>query len=62
MTFKLTFQPDTEYYKEAYDELLTLTNKKLEPILAIVMTIFGIGLYYFDKKGALGTRQVERTL
>ena len=55
MTFKLTFTPDKKYYEEAYDELISLTKlKKWEPVLAVIMGLFGIGLYYFDKSGALG--------
>ena len=55
MTFKLTFTPDKKYYEEAYDELISITKlRKWEPIFAIIMTLFGIGLYYFDERGLLG--------
>jgi hypothetical protein len=55
MIFKLTFQPDEKYYKEAYEELISLSRlKKWEPILATAMTLFGIGLYCFDTAHVLG--------
>lgn len=55
MTFNLSFKPDEKYYKEAYEELISLTRlKKWEPILAIIMVVFGVGLDYFDKYDKLG--------
>lgn len=55
MTFKLTFTPDKDYYEEAYNELISVTKlRKWEPILAVFMTLFGIGLFYFDNRNILG--------
>lgn len=49
MIFNITLTPDEPYYKEAYGELVsTLKIKKYEPYFAIIMILFGIGLYYFD--------------
>lgn len=55
MTFNLTFKPDEKYYKEAYEELISLNRlKKWEPIFAMIMTLFGVLLYCFDKTDKLG--------
>ncbi|MGB4931151.1 MAG: hypothetical protein WBP43_14340 [Chitinophagales bacterium] len=55
MIFTITIIPDEPYYKEAYDELVsTLKLKKYEPYFAIIMILFGIGLYFFDTDKVLG--------
>jgi hypothetical protein len=55
MNFSLTLKPDEAYYKEAYSEMIsTLKLKKYEPIFAIIMILFGLGLNYFDSKEKLG--------
>lgn len=55
MIFTITIIPDEPYYKEAYDELVsTLKLKKYEPYFAIIMILFGIGLYFFDTHKVLG--------
>ena len=55
MNFNLTFIPDEAYYKEAYEEIVsTLRFKKYEPFFAILMVIFGVGLYFYDKNRISG--------
>lgn len=55
MNFCLILKPDQAYYKEAYSEIIsTLKLKKYEPIFAIIMILFGLGLKYFDSKEKLG--------
>lgn len=55
MNFNLTFKPDENYYKEAYSEIISsLKLKKYEPILATIMVLFGIGLYFLDNDRKLG--------
>jgi len=54
MNFKLTFTPDDIYYREAYAELISLKKlKKFEPLFAVILFFFGIGLYYFDNNHVL---------
>lgn len=49
MNFKLIFIPDEQYYKEAYDEIVSsLKYKKYEPIFALIMIGLGIVLYFQD--------------
>ncbi|WP_264558856.1 YcxB family protein [Flavobacterium sp. N2270] len=55
MDFKLNFHPDEEYYKEAYDQLISIAKlKKFEPIFAVVFVLIGVCLYYFNMNKAFG--------
>lgn len=55
MNFKVTFIPDKDYYKEAYNEMISPNKlKKYEPLFASIMVVFGIGLYFFDNSNKLG--------
>lgn len=55
MNFKINFKPDKEYYKEAYDEIVSsLKLKKYEPYFAIVMIIMGLFFYFQDTDKKLG--------
>jgi hypothetical protein len=50
MSFKLSFVPDEQYYREAYDEIIaSLRFKKYEPLFAIIMIGMGVGLFFQDK-------------
>lgn len=51
MLFNLTIKPDDEYYKEAYNELISLTKyRKFQPIISIVLILIGSLLYFFLSK------------
>jgi len=55
MIFTITISPNESYYKEAYGEIVsTLKLKKYEPYFAIIMFLFGIGLYFWDTYKVLG--------
>ena len=55
MDFKITFRPDIDYYKEAYSEIVKNNGlKRFEPLFAIVMILFGLGLWYYDSNSKLG--------
>jgi hypothetical protein len=55
MDFKISFRPDLDYYKEAYSEMIKGSwLKRLEPVFAIVMILFSVGLWYFDINRRLG--------
>lgn len=54
MNFSLTYVLDRQYYEEAYREMISsLKLKKYELIFAIIMIVFGIGLYLLDKNNKL---------
>lgn len=49
MTIRVQFQPDRAYYKEAYEELLSLTKfEKWRPLLAFSICALGIFLFYIQ--------------
>ena len=49
MTFKIAFTSSKHYYKESYEELISLKKfKKFEPILAIILLFFGVFLFISD--------------
>ncbi len=52
MTFKVFIQTNNEYYIEAYSESIS-KFKKIEPILAIGLIIFGIILFVIDSQESL---------
>lgn len=55
MTFNLTIQPNEEYYKESYSQLISLTKfRKFQPLAATMLILVGCTLFYFDKKNILG--------
>jgi hypothetical protein len=63
MNFKLNFKPDEEYYKEAYDEIVSsLKLKKYEPYFAITMIILGLIFYFQDTDKKLGIFPIVFTL
>ena len=63
MNFKLNFQPDYVYYKEAYSELISILKfKKFEPLFAILLTLVGLILYYFDENQSIGVFPVILSL
>ncbi len=63
MNFKLNFQPDEEYYKEAYSELISILKfKKFEPLFAILLILVGLILYYFDENKSIGVFPVILSL
>ncbi len=63
MNFKLNFIPDEEYYKEAYDEIVSsLKLKKYEPYFAITMIILGLIFYFQDTDKKLGIFPIVFTL
>ena len=63
MNFKLNFKPDEEYYKEAYDEIVSsLKLKKYEPYFAILMILMGLILYFQDADKKLGIFPVVFTI
>jgi hypothetical protein len=63
MNFKINFKPDKEYYKEAYDEIVSsLKLKKYEPYFAITMIILGLIFYFQDTDKKLGIFPIVFTL
>jgi hypothetical protein len=55
MDFKLVFVPNEQYYKEAYDEIISsFKYKKYEPFLAIFMIGLGFVLYFQDNYKVTG--------
>ena len=63
MNFKLNIKPDEEYYKEAYDEIVSsLKLKKYEPYFAITMIILGLIFYFQDADKKLGIFSIVFTL
>jgi len=49
MTFKIAFTSSKDYYKESYEELISVKKfKKFEPILAIILLLFGVFLFISD--------------
>ena len=50
MNFKIDFTPNKEYYKEAYEEMIsTYKLKKWEPIFALLLIVFGLFNYFTIK-------------
>ena len=50
MNFKIDFTPNKEYYKEAYEEMIsTYKLKKWEPIFALLLIVFGLFIYFTIK-------------
>lgn len=55
MNFKLNIEPNETYYQEAYEEILSSKKlKKWEPVLAILLLLFGVILFFLDKNRTLG--------
>lgn len=55
MEFSLKFIPDEDYYKEAYDEMVSsMKYKKYVPYFASALIFVGVVFYFFDKSGIIG--------
>ena len=55
MEFNLKFIPDKNYYKEAYDEMVSsMKYKKYVPYFASALIFVGIVFYFLDKSGVIG--------
>lgn len=55
MEFSLKFIPDENYYKEAYDEMVSsMRYKKYVPYFASALIFVGIVFSFLDKSGVVG--------
>lgn len=55
MEFSLKFIPDEDYYKEAYNEMVSsMKYKKYVPYFASALIFVGVVFYFFDKSGIIG--------
>ena len=55
MEFNLKFIPDENYYKEAYDEMVSsMKYKKYVPYFASALIFVGVVFYFFDKSVIIG--------
>ena len=55
MEFNLKFIPDENYYKEAYDEMVSsMKYKKYVPYFASTLIFVGAVFYFLDKSGVIG--------
>jgi len=55
MNFEINFKPSMDYFEESYSEIIKSNwVKRFEPLFAIVMVLFSIGLWYYDRTGVLG--------
>lgn len=55
MEFSLKFISDEDYYKEAYDVMVSsMKYKKYVPYFASALIFVGVVFYFFDKSGIIG--------
>jgi hypothetical protein len=55
MDFTIKLSPNLSYYQEAYSEMVNSNGlKRFEPVFAIGMILFAVGLWYNDSNGTLG--------